>query len=205
MAVKAEFHFDFGSPNTYYCHRVIPGIEERTGIAFDYVPILLGGVFRATNNKSPMEAFAGIKNKSEYNSLETKRFIEKHNLSKFKFNPNFPVNTLHIMRGAVCSRNKGMAKEYIEAIFQSMWEQELNMADPEIIKSALLTANLPADELLAGSIDASVKQKLIENTEASVNRGTFGAPTFFVGDEIFFGKDRLREVEEEIIAQLARS
>tara|TARA_B100000795_G_scaffold262298_1_gene240057 strand:+ start:3879 stop:4496 length:618 start_codon:yes stop_codon:yes gene_type:complete len=205
MTVKAEFHFDFGSPNTYYCHRVIPGIEERTGIAFDYVPILLGGVFRATNNKSPMEAFAGIKNKSEYNSLETKRFIEKHNLSKFKFNPNFPVNTLHIMRGAVCSRNKGMAKEYIEAIFQSMWEQELNMADPEIIKSALLTANLPADELLAGSIDASVKQKLIENTEASVSRGTFGAPTFFVGDEIFFGKDRLREVEEEIIAQLARS
>jgi len=98
-----------------------------------------------------------------------------------------------------------MAKEYIEAIFQSMWEQELNMADPEIIKSALLTANLPADELLAGSIDASVKQKLIENTEASVSRGTFGAPTFFVGDEIFFGKDRLREVEEEIIAQLARS
>jgi len=205
MTVKPEFHFDFGSPNTYYCHRVIPAIEERTGIAFDYVPILLGGVFRATNNKSPMEAFAGIKNKSEYNSLETKRFIEKHNLSKFKFNPNFPVNTLHIMRGAVCSRNKGMAKEYIEAIFQSMWEQELNMADPEIIKSALLTANLPADELLAGSIDASVKQKLIENTEASVSRGTFGAPTFFVGDEIFFGKDRLREVEEEIIAQLARS
>ena len=205
MTIRAEFHFDFGSPNTYYCHRVIPTIEERTDITFDYVPILLGGVFRATNNKSPMEAFAGIKNKSEYNALETKRFIEKYDLSNFKFNPNFPVNTLHIMRGAVCASDKGIAREYIEAIYQSMWEQELNMADAEIIKSALLAANLPADELLAGSVEPSVKQKLIDSTEASVNRGTFGAPTFFVGDEIFFGKDRLREVEEEIVAQLARS
>ncbi|MBL4573392.1 MAG: 2-hydroxychromene-2-carboxylate isomerase [Gammaproteobacteria bacterium] len=205
MTIKTEFHFDFGSPNTYYCHRVIPEIEQRTGTAFDYVPILLGGVFKATHNKSPMEAFAGIKNKSEYNALETQRFIKKHALSKFKFNPHFPVNTLHIMRGAICASDKGIAKEYIEAIYQCMWEQELNMADPKIIKSALLAANLPADELLAGSAEPNVKQRLIENTEASVNRGTFGAPTFFVGDEIFFGKDRLREVEEEIVAQLARS
>ncbi|MBL4729306.1 MAG: 2-hydroxychromene-2-carboxylate isomerase [Gammaproteobacteria bacterium] len=205
MTIKTEFHFDFGSPNTYYCHRVIPQIEQRTGAAFDYVPILLGGVFRATNNKSPMEAFAGIKNKSEYNALETQRFIKKHALSKFKFNPHFPINTLHIMRGAICASNKGIAKEYIEAIYQCMWEQEKNMADPDIIRSALLGANLPADELLAGSAEPNVKQKLIENTEASVNRGTFGSPTFFVGDEIFFGEDRLREVEEEIVAQLARS
>lgn len=205
MTIKVEFHFDFGSPNTYYCHRVIPAIEERTGITIDYVPILLGGVFRATNNKSPMEAFAGIKNKSEYNALETQRFVKKHKLAKFKFNPHFPVNTLSIMRGAICAIKNGIDKEYIEAVYQCMWEQELNMADPEVIKSALLTANLPADELISGSVETSVKQKLIENTEASVNRGTFGAPTFFVGDEIFFGKDRLREVEEEIVAQLARS
>ena len=205
MTTRVEFHFDFGSPNTYYCHRVIPAIEERTGITFDYVPILLGGVFRATNNKSPMEAFAGIKNKSEYNALETQRFIKKHELSKFKFNPNFPVNTLHIMRGAICAMDKGISKEYIEAVYQCMWEQELDMADPEIIRSALVAANLPADELLSGSAEPTVKQKLIKSTEASVNRGTFGAPTFFVDDEIFFGKDRLRDVEEEIVAQLARS
>lgn len=205
MTTKVEFHFDFGSPNTYYCHRVIPAIEERTGITFDYVPILLGGVFRATNNKSPMEAFAGIKNKSEYNALETERFIEKHALSKFKFNPCFPVNTLHIMRGAVCAIDRGIGKDYIEAIYQCMWEQELNMADPEIIRSALIAADLPADELLGGSIEPNVKQKLIQSTEASVNRGTFGAPTFFVGNEMFFGKDKLREVEDEIVAQLARS
>jgi len=205
MTIKAEFHFDFGSPNTYHCHRVIPEIEQRNGITFNYVPILLGGVFRATNNKSPMEAFAGIKNKSEYNALETKRFVARHNLSKFKFNPNFPVNTLRIMRGAICASDRGIAKEYIETIYQCMWEQELDMADPEIIRSALLAANLPAAELLEGSVEANVKQKLIASTEASVERGTFGAPTFFIGDEIFFGKDRLRDVEEEIVAQLARS
>lgn len=205
MTIKVEFHFDFGSPNTYYCHRVIPAIEERTGVTIDYVPILLGGVFKATNNKSPMEAFAGIKNKSEYNALETQRFIERHKLTEFKFNPYFPVNTLHIMRGAICAMNNGIGKEYIEAVYRCMWEQELDMAEPEVIRSALLAANLPADELISGSTEASVKQKLIESTEASVNRGTFGAPTFFVGDEIFFGKDRLREVEEEIVTQLARS
>ena len=205
MSITVEFHFDFGSPNTYYCHRVIPEIEQRTGVTFDYIPILLGGVFKATNNKSPMEAFAGIKNKSEYNALETKRFIAKHDLSKFKFNPSFPVNTLHIMRGAIYAIDHGMGEEYIETMYQCMWEQGLNMADLEVIKGALLAANLPADELLSGSIEASVKQQLIENTEASVARGTFGSPTFYVGDEIYFGKDRLREVEEEIANQLARS
>lgn len=205
MTIKVEFHFDFGSPNSYYCHRVIPEIEKRTGILFDYVPILLGGVFKATNNKSPMEAFAGIKNKSEYNALETQRFIEKHKLSKYKRNPYFPVNTLHIMRAAIYAIEQDMGKDYIEAMYQCMWEQELNMAEPEIIRSALLDAKLPAEEIIAGSVEPEIKKKLIENTEASVNRGSFGSPTFYVGDEIYFGKDKLRDVEEEIIAQLARS
>ena len=205
MSISVEFHFDFGSPNTYYCHRVIPAIERRTGVTFEYFPILLGGVFKSTNNKSPMEAFAGIKNKSEYNALETKRFIEKHQLSQFQFNPNFPVNTLHIMRGAIFAIDSGIGKKYIEAIYQCMWEQGLNMADPDVIRDALSAAHLPADEIIAGSALAEVKQKLIANTQASVDRGTFGAPTFFVGDEIYFGKDKLREVEEEIEAQLARS
>ncbi|GJM13983.1 MAG: DSBA oxidoreductase [Pseudohongiella sp.] len=205
MTVKVEFHFDFGSPNTYYCHRVIPEIEKRTGVGFDYFPILLGGVFKATNNKSPMEAFAGIKNKSEYNALETQRFIERHALSKYRRNPHFPVNTLHIMRGAIYAIDQGIGEKYIEAMYQCMWEEELDMADPEIIASALTAAGLPTDEILAGSVQPQIKKRLIENTEASVNRGTFGAPTFYVGDEIYFGKDKLREVEEEIVAQLARS
>lgn len=197
--MKLEFHFDFGSPNTYYCHRVLPEIESRTGIKFDYVPILLGGVFKATNNKSPMEALAGIKNKSEYNALETARFVAKHKLDNFKFNPNFPVNTLHIMRGAVYAIQNGLGEKYIETMYQCMWEQELNMSDPQIISGALAAAGLPVDEIITGSADPEIKQALIDNTMASVERGSFGSPTFYVDDEIYFGKDKLAEIEERII------
>ncbi len=201
MSVKVEFHFDFASPNTYFCHRVIPDIERRTGTNFEYVPILLGGVFKSTNNKSPMEQFAGIKNKNEYNALETKRFIEKHNLSSYQMNSNFPVNTLHLMRGAVFARSKDYYMDYIEAMYQCMWERSLNMSDPEVIKQALIEAGLSAEEIIAGSQEQTIKQGLIDTTSASVERGTFGSPTFFVGEEIFFGKDKLGEVEEEINKQ----
>jgi 2-hydroxychromene-2-carboxylate isomerase len=197
-----EFHFDFGSPNTYYCHRVLPEIETRTGAKFDYVPILLGGVFKATNNKSPMEALAGIKNKSEYNALETARFVSRHKLNNFRFNPSFPVNTLHIMRGAVYAIKNGLGERYIEAMYQCMWEKELNMSDPEVIASALNDANLPGQDIIAGAANPEIKQALIDNTMASVERGSFGSPTFYVGDEIYFGKDKLAEVETEIIYQI---
>jgi 2-hydroxychromene-2-carboxylate isomerase len=201
MSIKVEFHFDFGSPNCYYCHQVIPAIEERAGVKFEYVPILLGGVFKATNNKSPMEAFAGIQNKSEYNSLETARFIEKHNIDKFVMNPNFPVNTLYIMRGAIYALKNGIGIEYINAMYQCMWERGLNMADSAVIRQALTSVNLPAEEIITSTAEPEIKQALIDNTMLTVERGTFGSPTFFVGDEIFFGKDRLRDVEEEILAQ----
>jgi 2-hydroxychromene-2-carboxylate isomerase len=194
-----EFHFDFGSPNTYYCHRVLPEIEARTGAKFDYVPILLGGIFKATNNKSPMEALAG----TEYNSLETARFVVKHNLGKFKFNPSFPVNTLHIMRGAVFALKYGLAEPYIEAMYQCMWEKELDMSDPQVIAAALEAAGLPASDIIAGTASPEIKQALIDNTMASVNRGSFGSPTFYVGNEIYFGKDKLAEVEAEIIKQIS--
>ncbi len=198
MSVKVEFHYDFGSPNSYFSHRVIPAIEARTGVSFDYVPILLGGVFKATNNKSPMEQFAGILNKNEYNALETQRFIVRYGISKFERNPHFPVNTLQLMRAAVFARNQDYYKEYIEAMYQCMWERGLNMADPEVFSESLIEAGLPAEEILTGSQDPEIKQALIDSTSASVQRGTFGSPTFYVGDEIFFGKDKLREVEEEI-------
>jgi 2-hydroxychromene-2-carboxylate isomerase len=198
-----EFHFDFGSPNTYYCHRVLPEIEARTGVKFDYVPILLGGVFKATNNKSPMEALAGIKNKSEYNALETARFVSKHMLGKFKFNPSFPVNTLHIMRGAVYAIKNGLGELYIETMYQCMWEKELDMSDPEVIAAELEAAGLPASDIIAGSANPEIKQALIDNTMTSVKRGSFGSPTFYVGDEIYFGKDKLAQVEAEIIKQIS--
>ena len=199
MSKKVEFHYDFASPNSYLSHRVIPGIEKRTGARFIYVPILLGGVFKATNNRSPMDQFAEVKNKKEYHSKETERFIKKHNIDKYCRNPHFPVNTLHIMRGACYCLGKDFESDYIEAMFQCMWERGLNMNDPTVIGDVLREYELPASEIVAGTQDPAVKKILIDQTSSSVAKGNFGSPTFFVGNEMFFGKDRLGEVEEEIL------
>ena len=201
MTVQAEFHFDFGSPNAYLAHLVLPALEQRTGVRFAYVPVLLGGVFKATGNVSPAVSLRGIKNKGEYTALETRRFLRKHGITRYAPNPFFPVNTLQIMRGAVAAKRLGCFERYVDAVYGHMWAEPRKMDEPDVIAAALRESGLPAAELLALSADPAVKQELIENTERSVARGTFGSPTFFVGDEIFFGKDRLREVEEEIEAQ----
>jgi 2-hydroxychromene-2-carboxylate isomerase len=201
MTPKVEFHFDFGSPNAYFSHKVIPGIESRTGARFAYVPVLLGGVFKLTNNQPPMVAFKDVKNKQAYQRLEIMRFIKKHGLTAFKMNPHFPVNTVQIMRGAIAAEMDGYLPKYADAVFRHMWEEGRKMDDPEAIRAALDQAGLDGARMLVRIQEQEVKDKLLNNTEASVARGTFGAPTFFVGEEIFFGKDRLREVEEEIVAQ----
>ena len=197
MTVPIEFHFDFGSPNAYLAHRVVAGIEDRSGARFRYVPVLLGGIFKATNNQSPMLAFAHIRNKPEYERLEMQRFITRHGIA-FRMNPFFPVNTLTIMRGAVAAEIDGALAPYVEAVMSHMWEEPKKMDDPEVIRAALDASGLEGARLLARTQDADVKQQLIANTERSVARGVFGLPAFFVGDELFFGKDRLRDVEEEI-------
>jgi 2-hydroxychromene-2-carboxylate isomerase len=199
MTVTVEFHFDFGSPNAYLAHRVIPEIERHTGASFRYVPVLLGGVFKATGNRSPGEAFAGIRNKPEYERLETERFLRRHGISTFVRNPFFPVNTLRIMRGAVAAELDGMLARYVSVVFHHMWEQPKKMDDPDVIRAALDEFGLDGAAMLARIEDGVVKQKLIANTEASVARGTFGSPTFFLGNEMWFGKDRLRDVEEAIL------
>ncbi|MCC6719203.1 MAG: 2-hydroxychromene-2-carboxylate isomerase [Acetobacteraceae bacterium] len=196
-----EFHFDFGSPNAYLAHRVIPAIEARTGVRFSYVPVLLGGVFKATGNRSPGEAFAGIRNKPEYERLEMRRFIARHGLHAFRRNPYFPVNTLQIMRGAVAAGQDGNLAAYAEAMFRGMWEAEKKLDEAEVIRAWLDEAGLDGAHTLARIQDGAVKAALIGNTEASVARGCFGAPTFFVGEEMWFGKDRLRDVEEAIGAK----
>ncbi len=201
MSITVDFHYDFGSPNTYFCHRVIPLIEQRTGAKFNYFPVLLGGIFRATNNKSPIEQFAEVKNKKEYNARETERFIAKNSIDKFQFNPNFPVNTLLLMRGAIYASDKDYYANYIEAAYCGMWELGLNMSEVEVAAKHFTEAGLPAEEILTATQNQDIKQQLIDNTTASVDRGSFGSPTFFVGDEMFFGKDRLRDLEEEILAQ----
>jgi 2-hydroxychromene-2-carboxylate isomerase len=201
VTVTAEFHFDFGSPNAYLSHLVLPALERRTGVRFAYVPVLLGGVFKATGNVSPAVSLRGIKNKGEYTALETRRFLRAHGITRYAANPFFPVNTLQIMRGAVAAKRLGCFERYVDAVYGHMWAEPKKMDEPEVIAAALRESGLPAEQLVALCADPGVKQELLENTERSVARGTFGSPTFFVGDEIFFGKDRLREVEEEIEAQ----
>ncbi len=196
-----EFHFDFGSPNAYFSHKLIPSITERTGVDCTYVPVLLGGIFKLTNNKSPMEQYQGIKNKNEYGRLEMERFVKKHGFTHYKRNPHFPVNTMQVMRGAVFTQREGRLLEYVDTVYKNMWEQGLKMDDPEIIAMALDDAGFDGAEILEGIKEQSVKDELLNNTTASVERGTFGSPTFYVGDEIYFGKDRLGAVEEEIESQ----
>jgi len=197
--VKVEFHFDFGSPNACLAHLVIPEIEQRTGAKFDYVPVLLGGVFRLTGNRSPGESFAGIKNKLEYERLEMERFIKRHGITSFRRNPFFPVNTLTIMRGAVTAQTLGVFERYVDETYRHMWSEPKKLDDPAVWRAALLESGFAADRFEELVQDPEVKGRLLDNTQRSVARGTFGSPTFFVGDEIFFGKDRLCDVEEMIL------
>lgn len=196
---KVEFHFDFGSPNAYLAHLIVPHIEQRTGIKFKYVPVLLGGVFKLTNNRSPAVSMLGIKNRLEYEELERQRFVRRHNITRFTWNPFFIVNTLFIMRGAIAAEIEGVFERYVDEVFRHMWAEPKKMDDPEVVRAALEESGFDASALLARVREPDVKDRLLQNTQASVARGTFGSPTFFVGNEIFFGKDRLRDVEEEIV------
>lgn len=191
-----DFIFDFGSPNGYLSWKVLPAIAARTGAKINLIPCLLGGIFKAANNQSPMQAFGTVKGKLEYENLETRRYVARHGLNAFRFNPHFPVNTLLIMRGLVAARRAGVGEAYLEAVLAAMWEAGEKMDDPEVVARVLTAAGLPAAELLAATQDPEVKAELVANTEAAVARGVFGVPTFFVGDEMFFGKDRLGQVEE---------
>ncbi|MCA6107220.1 2-hydroxychromene-2-carboxylate isomerase [Bradyrhizobium cenepequi] len=199
--LKVEFLFDFGSPNAYLAELVIPSIEQRTGVKFDYVPILLGGIFKATGNVSPADSLRGIKNKAEYMALETERFIRRHNITTYRPNLFFPVNTLMLMRGAVAAQFEGVFEPYFRAAYHHMWEEPKKMDDVEVFRAAFKSSGLDADRLIARAQQDDVKKRLIDLTADAVNRGAFGSPTFFVGKEMFFGKDQLRDVEESIVEQ----
>ena len=198
--VKVEFHFDFGSPNAYLSHLVLPEIEQRTGVKFAYVPILLGGIFKLTNNRSPAESLAGIKNKPEYERLEMNRFLRRHGITRFQRNPFFPVNTLTLMRGAIAAQSLGVFGRYVDEMYLHMWAEPKKLDDANVLRAALEESGLDSERFFALIQTPEVKDRLVENTRRSVERGTFGAPTFFVDEEIFFGKDRLRDVEELIMA-----
>ncbi|MBL6903264.1 MAG: 2-hydroxychromene-2-carboxylate isomerase [SAR86 cluster bacterium] len=199
MKMKVDFIFDFASPNAYFCHKVIPEIENRTGISFNYVPCLLGGIFKITNNQAPMMAFNGITNKLEYQNIEIQRFIQKHDLKNFTMNSFFPVMTLQLQRGAIAAKSLNVFDDYIEAIFKGMWEMSLNLADQEILIELLATeTQIDIPNLIEKMQTQEIKDQLIQNTSSAVERGAFGIPTFFVDDEIFFGKDSLGDLEDFI-------
>ena len=202
--LRVQFMFDFGSPNAYLAAKVIPEVEKRTGVSFDYVPVLLGGIYKLTGNSSPADYLKGIRNKREYMEVETERFIRRHGITSFRKNPFFPVNTLQLMRGAVASEGEGTFWPYFHAVYHHMWEEPKKMDDPEVMAQALAASGIDVGRIAEKSQQPDVKSRLMQLTEDGVSRGAFGSPTFFVGEEMFFGKDQLRDVEEEILGQLAR-
>jgi len=198
MVATIDFIFDFASPNAYLVHQPLKAIAMRTGASVKLVPCLLGGIFKATGNQAPMLAFAHIKGKLDYDRLEMKRFIEKHRLGAFRMNPHFPVNTLVLQRGAIAAELDDQLGPYVEAGLKAMWEDGLKMDEPDVFVAAMEAAGLDGKALLEATRDPAVKQKLVDNTAAAVERGAFGIPTFYVGGEMFFGKERLDQLEEEV-------
>lgn len=201
MSLNPIHYYDVASPNCYIAHKLITEIEKRTGEKFTYIPVLLGGIFKLTDNSAPFIQFQNVKGKNEYYRLEMQRFLRDHQLSSFQMNPNFPVNTVMTQRGAIIAEMEGFLMKYADATLKAMWEDGLKMDDPEVFHKALADAGLDADHITARIQSQDVKDKLLTNTQAAVERGIFGCPTFFVGDEMFFGKDRLDGVEQEIERQ----
>lgn len=197
-ARHVTFFFDFGSPNAWFAHRVIPGVARRTGARFAYVPVLLGGIFKATGNQAPMVAFAGVPAKTAYMQAELARFIRRHGLAQFRFNPHFPVNTLMLMRTACAAEAQGLLEPYAEAMFRFMWEEPRKLDDPAVLADTLAQAGLPAEALLAVAQTPEVKDRLAANTQAAVDRGVFGIPSFLAIGELYFGKDGLMELESDL-------
>ena len=195
---EVTFYYDFGSPNAYMAHRVIPGVAARTGATFVYLPILLGGLFKMTNNQAPMAAFVTVKGKMENERREMERFIKRHNLTKWRWNPHFPVMTIQAMRGAVAAHEEGLGAAYDEALFAATWEAGEKCDDAPVLRDVLTRAGLPAEHLIARTAELPIKDKLLANTQAACDAGAFGSPSFVLNGELYFGKDKLRDVEEAL-------
>jgi 2-hydroxychromene-2-carboxylate isomerase len=195
MTKTIDFIFDFASLNAYLAERALPELVGRTGATVNVIPCLLGGIFKATGNQAPFQAFAGIKGKIDYEMLEIRRFVAAHGITDFRMNPHFPVNSLLAMRGLCACEPGDEFDRYLDAVLAGFWERGLLMSDPAVLSSVLVEAGLDAERLLTLAQTDAVKAKLADNTAAAVDRGAFGAPTFFVGDEMFFGKERLGQIE----------
>lgn len=194
MSRSFDFIFDIGGPNGYLTHRVLPDFCARTGSVARYVPVLLGGLMKATGNRPPWAVYADVPAKLAYDRLEFERFISANSLTKFRMNPHFPLNTLPLMRAIVAARHEGVFDSAVEAMMVAMWEDGINLSDPAEIASAFDRGGVDGKRLLERSGEDPIKAELAQNTADAVERGAFGIPTFFVGDEIWFGKERLAQV-----------
>ncbi len=201
MPREIEFVYDFGGPNSWFVHRAIPAIEAEGKVTFRYVPVLLGGIFKATGNRPPMMAYGHVESKVSYDRLEMERFMGRHGIKGFQLNPHFPVNTLLAMRGAVAAERLGCGPAYREAIYTALWETELKLDDLAVWAEVVASAGLDPAAFAELVQDDSIKAELVAGTESAVKRGAFGVPTFFLGDEMWFGKDRLRDVVEAAIGE----
>jgi 2-hydroxychromene-2-carboxylate isomerase len=196
MTTKSvEFYFDFGSPAAYLAYTQLPHLCADTGAALVWKPMLLGGVFQATGNRSPAEVPA----KRPYMNADLKRFAARYGVP-FRHNPNFPINTLLLMRGAtgLQMREPERFRAYVDAVYHAMWVEPQNLNDPATVGAVLQAAGFDAGQLLALANAQEVKDRLKANTEEAVQRGVFGAPTMFVGDQMFWGQDRLDFVREAL-------
>ena len=196
--MKVDFIFDFASPNAYFCHKLIPIIEDRTDVSFNYIPCLLGGIFKLSGNQPPFMAFADIPNKNAYQMIEIERFVKQHELTKYQFNSNFPINTVQIQRGSIAAQELNVFGQYLDVVITAMWEDNKNLNDLDILKATLTENNMDVEAIFNIVNSQECKDRLIANTSAAVERGAFGVPTFFLDDQIFFGKDHLYQLEEYI-------
>ena len=192
MPTELEFFFDYGSPYSYLADTQLPKLRARTECHVRYRPMLLGGVFKATGNQSPM--FEPVEAKRAYGTVELRRWIAHYGVP-FQVSPFFPINTLPLMRLAHAAQHAGVFPTFHAAVYRAFWTEGQNLGDPDVIAALLRSANLDAVALGAAAAEPAAKQALRDTTDEAVARGAFGAPTFFVGDEMFFGSDRLDMVE----------
>ncbi|GAB3112429.1 2-hydroxychromene-2-carboxylate isomerase [Aestuariicella hydrocarbonica] len=192
MTTTLDFYFDFGSPTAFLAYKRLQQLQQQYDLQVNAIPMLLGGVFKATGNTSPVTIPAKGKYMMEQ---DLPRFAKRYQV-EMRFNPFFPINTLQLMRGAVAAQQLGEQERFMDTIYNSLWQQEKNLGDPKVLAEHLQQAGLNPLPLLELSQTAAIKQQLIDNTEHAVKRGAFGAPTLFLGDEMFFGQDRLDFVEE---------
>ena len=198
MARTVEFIFDFVSPNAYLAWYPLRELAARTGATLTVTPVFLGGMHKLTGNAPPMIRDADVKGKVEYGMLEMQRFIARHGFTKYRLHPQFPFNSVTLQRMLLAVEGEDRVR-MVEALLPALWEEGVPVDDPAAIGAVLAKAGFDPQALFAATQDPAIKQALMDSTQDAVDRGAFGIPTFFVGNEMFFGKERLGQVEEELL------